>query len=379
MDRTNYFKNQKLVTADDLNNTEATKASQSVLRTQAPLSDSSGVGGGSGVYAYRTGSVTRGGVYGSPADYLNTLSNLYVNFDSETQLTIASGTALDIKGNLIVLSTPKTIIKGGSDINYSWVSYPSVMNYVKAYYVEQSGSMVEDVYGNSLPTRYTGSYYLQTDNSVPGESDILLATFVANSTGGVPSISDRRLYVTTIIPGDAVILDPVSGPVSSHVVFQDHVDAVGSGTPSSTNPHGLLYSDVGAASEGSDVTNLSFSIVSTYPSIVEETVYQNASSSLMALFTICSMSVHGVDETVETVRFDLQAGSAGTVGPTGSITSPIILDTVELKIDTNTDGMSSGSIAHTLMGFVPSLWYYQLTQTLGPDSSGSVIGTTYFL
>lgn len=251
MERSNFFNDQHVL-AEDLNNIGATGASQSILRTQAPLGDSGGIGQSS---SFWTGSVPQGGIYGSPADYLNSSINFFPSVSSPSQIVVAPGTAIDVNGEMIVMTSSKTLNKGSSDSNYIWTASSNVLNYIKLAYQEVSGSVKTDDEGNSHPTRYTPSFYITVDGTVPTDSEILLGTFVGTGTGDITgTIQDRRMYVRTIVPANAVILDPTVKPISAHTSVEDHIRAVGTGTPTQTNPHGLTPADIG-------ISNLSESVI----------------------------------------------------------------------------------------------------------------------
>jgi len=242
MDRVNFFDTQ-MVLSDDLNDMQYNLASQSVDRTQAPLGYSGGFGGGPG-FEYASGSIFQGGVYGNPSQYLVGGINLEVHKFGAT-LVVAPGKALDKNGNLIVVDSAKILTKATTTDNYAWISSPDVQNYIKISYQESSGSAKTDDYGISHYTRYEHSYFITVDSEVPTGAELLLGTFMADPDG-YPSaaVVDRRLYVSTITPASAVILDPTNKPVSSWQNVEDHINAVGSATPTNVNPHGLQIGDL---------------------------------------------------------------------------------------------------------------------------------------
>ena len=241
MERPNFF-NEQYVLSDDLNNIHHTLGSQSVYRTQAVLGNSGGVYQSKTFY---TGSVHKGGIFGSPADYTNTGVNFYPTLDSSTQITIASGSALDVNGQFIRLTSTKTMSMGSSDTNYVWTASASSLNYIKLKYIEATGSIKADDSGNTYPTRYTGSYYFTVDSTVPASTELLLGTFTGGASGQISgTIQDRRQYVRIVTPANAVILDPDVKPVSTWNTVEDHIRAVGTGTASATNPHGMTLADL---------------------------------------------------------------------------------------------------------------------------------------
>jgi hypothetical protein len=238
-----YFFGDQYVYSDDLNQIEISSADQTIKRTQATLGYSGGLSTGSG-------SVNKGGVYGSPADYTQAINLKCYTAYPGVGITISSGKALSPTGELIEISGPPTVYINTSGTTYKWTSTPNVTNYVKISYQETSGSIGVDDAGNTYASRYYSSYYITVDGTAPDVSkEILLATFTADSNGRVLSanITDQRLYVRTITPADAVILDPSKKIVSTFTSVEDHVNAKGSGTPTSINPHGLTLSDLGAS------------------------------------------------------------------------------------------------------------------------------------
>lgn len=240
MERPNFFDTQN-VFSDDLNDICFTAGSQSVQRAQAILGASGGYGR---AYSFMTGSVPRGGVFGSPADYLSNV-NLNATKYNTAQILLSSGTAMDSAGNLIKVSSASLLTVGGSSSTYKWVASPNVQNYVRISYQQNSGSAKIDDYGNTFYTRLYDGYYVKVDSTLPTSNEILLSTFMADGTGAISGVvTDRRQYVRVITPSSAVMLDPTTKPVSSWASVDDHVIAVGTGTPSSTNPHGISSEDI---------------------------------------------------------------------------------------------------------------------------------------
>jgi len=248
MERPNFFNTQH-VFSDDLNNIHDTLASQSIYRTQASLGDSGGIGS---AYTFWTGSVAKGGICGSAKDYANTGINLCVSAPSANNIHIAPGEAIDINGNLIRVTSEISINFQTNSNTYNWPGGSiDSLNYVKIRYQEISGSIEADDFGVSHPTRYIGSYFVQIDNVVPNNNEILLATFLSDNIGIITSgsLQDRRTYVRTFTTADSVSIDPTIKPFNTCETIEDHVLALGTGTPSPTNPHGLTVQDLGYADE----------------------------------------------------------------------------------------------------------------------------------
>lgn len=239
--KTNFFDTQNVL-SDDLNDLQAFLASQSIKIQQAALGNSGGFGKS---ITYMSGSVVKGGIYGSPSNYRSN-QNFRAFKSLSNVIIVNSGVALDSLGNLIICTAGFTILAGSSSSTYIWTVSPSTQNYIKLSYKEVAGSYKIDDYGVSKPTRYTDSFYVTINSTLPTSSEILLGTFTADSSGYVvdTEIIDRRLYVRTLTTADAVSLDPITVPVASWTSVEDHILAKGSGTPSSTNPHGITFGDI---------------------------------------------------------------------------------------------------------------------------------------
>ncbi len=328
MERSNFF-NDEFVYSNDLNNIESTKIDQIVQRTQAPLGNSGGIWQGQ---TYGSGSTVQSGVYGSPADYLSSI-NLKCDSPSYTSdLIIYAGKALSPAGELITLSTNQSINLGTAGATYSWTGTPSVLNYVKIRYQETSGSLGVDDLGNSYATRFYGSYFIQVDGILPNPStEILLATFLADVTGQIlySTFHDRRLYIRTITPAGAVILDPTIKTVSSFTSVEDHVNAKGAGTPTPNNPHGLTLADIGATDS---VTG--HRLEAHAAAIIDTTgAYANT------LFNSYLPSISGFGPHVY-ISFQTPAAGAGIVAGGNiyfTVSPPVTIDLTDTSIFTSGD------------------------------------------
>ena len=254
MERSNFFGDQ-LVVDSDLNNIETTTASQLIKRSQAALGTSGGIG--HNVPAWVAAGVASGGIFGSPADYLTVGKNFYVDFPtgSSSLLRVYPGTAMDINGNLIYVASSVFITRGSTTSNTNWTSSPSATNYIKLSYQEASGSIKANDAGEQFYTRYTAGYFINIDSVVPLPTEILIATFVSDSSGQVSgTFTDRRTYVRAVTTADAVILDPTTKVVATINTLYDHAQAVGTGTPTVKNPHGLSAADIGFVVPSSSIT-----------------------------------------------------------------------------------------------------------------------------
>lgn len=237
-----YFYNDQDVMADDLNAIEGSINKQSASRSVAVLGYSGGVSLGTG------GSVNQGGIYGSPADYLVTTKNLYPSKSSATEITIASGSAMDHNGNLILVPSAFTITFTDDEDEKVWKEATSGVKTIKIKYRESSGSVQSDDEGNQFYTRYYDSYQVVVEVASASVEEIPLGYFTADSSGHITgNITDMRQYCRIITPANAVIMDPLVEPAKSlgWTSIEDHAKSVGSGVPTAKNPHGLIPSDIG--------------------------------------------------------------------------------------------------------------------------------------
>jgi hypothetical protein len=249
MERSNFFTDQDVL-QEDLNNLETTKIQQLKYRSQYILGRSGNIYHQSDSTA--SASVIRGGIYWNVASFggeLSIDSSFLVQYISPTSLRVLTGAALSPGGEFMLNPSNITMNKGSSGSNYNWMTTVAVPApwYVKLYYNEASGSIKADDLGVSYPTRYTDDFIVAVNLTPPSADEILLASFVGSSIGDITtgSLKDERSYVRIITSANAVLLDPSTVPVAAFNTVQDHVEAVGSGTPTQTNPHGLTGNDIG--------------------------------------------------------------------------------------------------------------------------------------
>lgn len=258
MERSNFFTDQDVL-KEDLNNIESSKGNQLRYRAQYILGASGGVRQSNPL---ASASVERGGIYYNTAieegeEAEGPTSALYYKefFNpsvlSATSIRILEGAALDPNGEVIINPATIDMTKGSTGANYDWSTAApgEIQWYVKLRYAAASGSFKSDDLGTSYPTRYTDSFIINVDYTEPTADDILIASFQGTSGGNITgSIVDERAFVRVITPANAVILDPSTVPVAAHLTVEDHIDAVGSGVASDTNPHGLSPDDIGVSS-----------------------------------------------------------------------------------------------------------------------------------
>ena len=208
------------------------------------------------ITAVSVGKLSQSGIYGSPADYLDSTKNLYCSKNSAWTIGVAPGTAIDSNGNLIILKSGQDITLNNITNLAKWDDATSGTKYIKVAYQEASGSLQSDDLGSTFYTRYTDSYQVRINGTEPNISEISLGFFTADSNGHiVGDLTDTRQYCRTITPASAVILDPVLEPTKSlgWISVEDHVLATGHATPTVTNPHGQTLSDLGYV--GQDISD----------------------------------------------------------------------------------------------------------------------------
>lgn len=363
MSRSVYYTGQ-YVSADDLNNTESASISRILNQTQLWLGDSGG-------YSEGFAAVARGGILGSPLDYLDGGMNLYPSKVSSTEINIARGDALSVSGELVRIEEPQSILYGEGDSWYSWPTGSiNTTNYIKIAYRESSGSFLFNRFGSKEPRRYIASYYITVDATYPTASELLLGTFQSDYTTGQISgdITDRRLYVSVIAPSDSVLLDPTVSPISSHTSFHDHAIAVGSGTPSTTNPHGTSYADIGAAPASS---SLSLSRLNS-GSVVLDYVYENTNAVVYYVASAIE-ELYRADDAA-TAEMYLQIGSTGSAGSSGTLAGVTYNLSYFKKYNiSGGGGYDDGqNITTSVRGFVPPGWFWRISRDNPTWNSGSI-------
>ena len=227
MNRSVFFDTQDVV-SDDLNNLASASNQEFQQRSVAILANN-------------------GGIFGDPSQANDLTKNCYVSQLSLTQITVAPGIAQDASGNFINVPSMVTISLGSSSASWSWLNPQLGTFYVKLSYQETSGAIKTDINGVSHPTRYYESYFISVDTNPPTSSQILLASGSFNGTE-ITNVWDARVYAKVRTTADAVVLDPSLTPTSLtgfEKTVQAHVNATGSGTPASNNPHGLTLADLG--------------------------------------------------------------------------------------------------------------------------------------
>jgi hypothetical protein len=376
MDRIVYIDN-KPVLSDDLNFITDSKNDQVRERAQAFLGSSRELSFG---LTTTSGSVFRGGICGNPLDYWNPYTNLNVtNFGVNFTLASYSGKAITAGGDLIDAGFSLIFWNPFFPPGGNWSVFPNTVAYVKMQYQEASSSLEYDNYGVAHYLHYDRYYNLVANNSLPSSNEVLLATFLGDSTGHITlgTLQDHRGYVTTVTPASSVLLNPTLQPAAAlgWTTFENHAHAYGTGTPSIVNPHGSSLADVGALSSTGSINYKTFSSISVGPTMVFNTIYQNTYGYAIGVSPLCFGTVWSNGGAPATASIQLLVGSSSP--PT------TVADDFKCIIG-NIGANTSGSISRNLLGIVPNSWYYELVPVTTPNAVGQgatarVLATNYYL
>jgi hypothetical protein len=217
MQRSNFFNDQHVL-ADDLNNIESTKIDSIKKHTLALIAS--------------------GSVIGHIGDIA--LLSSYTSYPFPT-IDINAGSAITSNGEIIILSALTGIIKSATP---TWSTAGPGTFYIKLQYAEASGSFKSNDLGVSSPTRYTDSYLVTIDAVPPISTDVCLASGVVDNVGDfLGALTDLRTFISTRAVDDHTYLS--ASPIMGHTVVKDHILAKGSGTQTTTNPHGITLNDLG--------------------------------------------------------------------------------------------------------------------------------------
>jgi hypothetical protein len=234
MKRSNFFAGQN-VTDDDLNfDITAQNDQQRLARTAFLTPNQNNVIGG--VIGY------------------SGLNTLLVTSPTSTTVTVLWGYAITNAGEIIyVPSTPSTENPPlPARQGLTWGTTGETL-YVKISYAEIPGSPQVDDFGHTVYSRYYPSYQITIDEDPPDASQILLAQFDSDESGHLSNLVDKRAYIQ--VKADAYSVRVEDSPVYGHQTVDSHVKAVGTGTPSVTNPHGQSVYDLDDVSEISPVAH----------------------------------------------------------------------------------------------------------------------------
>ena len=253
MRKSSFFGDQTVLPAD-LNNIADSYGDEIKKSRQAPLGTAGGItisGSGSGY------EVVAGGVFGSVTERL--LSKNLSVFETAGGMQIFPGKCMPSDGEISELYTPITINIGQGEVTNvdgdkaTWTDTTDGTYYVKATYELVEDEIKTDDGGTEHPTRAYGIMSIIINQVVPTTGDVLLATFDIAALV-ITNFKDARTYVRTFSTADAISIDPITTPFAGEETVDDHIKAVGTGTPAANNPHGLTAADIGVtiSDEGTD-------------------------------------------------------------------------------------------------------------------------------
>lgn len=246
MNINNFFQGQ-LVSEVELNKIDNFRVASDQEVVQSLLGKAAGYGKG---ISYFTGSIFRGGVIGAPiaVDSLVDIDALKPEAIATDSIAIYPGSAIDASGNILSIANSAVIhiAEGSADklweIDYNKLHYIYLTSYL-------SGSVIQtDDVGASFYTQYTLRPKLVVSSNNPGSTVVLLGTFISSNTTGeivTGTLIDRRQFAGGRTSADRIYIDPTENPLSGSVnTVHEHINAVGTGTASIVNPHGMRVYDL---------------------------------------------------------------------------------------------------------------------------------------
>lgn len=187
-------------------------------------------------------------------------------------------------------------------INYVFIKYIEV--------VKQTASSSQEVNGVNYETEFEDGYCIKVTTSDAGMLDwIYLGQVDASGDNASDPKASNALMQRGYLNGSTVGAEyhamtnwNVNYPNLSgeYIDLEMHVNALGTGVPSATNPHGLSAADIGA-----NVNNTGFTTVSTM------TALSNGSYTLSA--PILDLSVEGAAEAYDVILIDAEDAPEGSM------------------------------------------------------------------
>ena len=199
--------------------------------------------------------------------------------------------------------------------NYNIPITPNAKNDVYIKYIEvvkQTASSSQEVSGVNYETEYTDGYCIKVvtaDVDMTGTEWIYLGQVDASGDNASDPIASNALMQRGYLNGSTVGAEyhamtnwNVNYPNLSgeYIDLEMHINALGTGVPSATNPHGLSAADIGA-----NVNNTGFTTVSTM------TALSNGSYTLSA--PILDLSVEGAAEAYDVILIDAENAPEGSM------------------------------------------------------------------
>lgn len=143
-------------------------------------------------------------------------------------------------------------------INYVYIKYQEIVN--------QTASSSQIVSGKSYETNFIDGYVIKVTTNVEyDDSWLLIGQVDATDTSIDPIASNETMqlgYLNGSVVGSPYYATTgiINYPTSSgeYINLETHINALGTGIPSATNPHGLSAADIGA-----NVNNAGFNSIQT--------------------------------------------------------------------------------------------------------------------
>ena len=187
--------------------------------------------------------------------------------------------------------------------NYNIPITSGVINYVYIKYIEivkQNSSSMQTVSGVNYETEFTDGYCIQVttelladnewiilgqvdasgDNTANPKADnsTMQLGYLSGSTVGSPYYAQTGLYNYPTLAGE-------------YIDLETHINALGTGIPSATNPHGLSAADIGA-----NVNNVGFTAINTQTALDDQQYDLNN--------PILDLTIDGAAEAYDVVLID---------------------------------------------------------------------------
>lgn len=228
-------------------------------------------------------------------------------------------------------------------INYVFIKYIEV--------VKQTASSSQEVDGVNYETEFEDGYCIKVTTSDAGMLDwIYLGQVDASGDNASNPIASNALMQRGYLNGSTVGAEyhattnwNVNYPTLSgeYIDLETHVNALGTGIPSATNPHGLSAADIGA-----NVNNAGFTTVSTMTAVADH--------SYTVDDPILDLNIEGAAEAYDVILVDAENAAEGSMVtvrlPEASINTTAYKYTIKATAtSTNTTVSISAEINTSLM------------------------------
>jgi len=259
-------------------------------------------------------------------------------------------------------STPKStgsdyILLTNGSTNYIWISYLKVCD--PTIYTLHKGTDIKEFYqwddGFRIDITTTATYTINPTTPINVSNPLLLGSVDLSASPAQPvdysssitnyasriygGIKQNRVKVTTPRADKFDITPAATYAAATEIFLDDHIKAVGAGTPSSSNPHALTLSDMGASNDQIVSSHQSRMHVDGIISSID-TIFFFSSTGLTA--TIANMqsgleyiNIGGIIVTNEIVA------AANTLDLSGNIVLPLSPSITDYYIQVSSAGVFS--------------------------------------